>query len=94
MHVARALAESDHEVVIIDNLNDYYSPQLKVDRLAQLGFNMIESDHENVSSRYSKLSFYKGDLVDKFFVLSYLNIFSRAGNQQVRGDKIPFIINF
>ena len=68
MHVARALAELDHEVVIIDNLNDYYSPQLKVDRLAQLGLNMIESGNENVSSRYSKLSFYKGDLVDKALI--------------------------
>ena len=70
MHVSRSLVEMGHEVVIIDNLNDYYSPQLKVDRLAQLGFNMIESGNENVSSRYSKLSFYKGDLVDKPFVMS------------------------
>lgn len=75
MHVARALAESDHEVVIIDNLNDYYNPQLKVDRLGQLGFKSIESDTTNVSSRYSKLSFYKGDIVDKLFVLSIFEQF-------------------
>ncbi|HEY9267846.1 MAG TPA: NAD-dependent epimerase [Methylotenera sp.] len=36
MHVARILIERGDEVVGIDNLNDYYIPQLKHDRLAQL----------------------------------------------------------
>jgi UDP-glucuronate 4-epimerase len=36
-HVARALAKRGEQVVGIDNLNDYYSPQLKRDRLADLG---------------------------------------------------------
>ena len=35
-HVARRLLESGLAVVGIDNLNDYYDPQLKKDRLAQL----------------------------------------------------------
>ena len=33
MHVAQALLARGDEVVGIDNLNDYYSPQLKQDRL-------------------------------------------------------------
>lgn len=37
MHVTRSLVEKEHEVTIVDNLNDYYTPQLKVDRLAELG---------------------------------------------------------
>ena len=36
MHVARILLERGDEVIGIDNLNDYYTPQLKHDRLAQL----------------------------------------------------------
>lgn len=36
MHVAQALLARGDEVVGIDNLNDYYSPQLKQDRLTYL----------------------------------------------------------
>lgn len=36
MHVAQLLLARGDEVVGIDNLNDYYSPQLKRDRLARL----------------------------------------------------------
>jgi UDP-glucuronate 4-epimerase len=37
-HVALRLAREGHEVVGVDNLNDYYSPRLKEARLAELGF--------------------------------------------------------
>ena len=36
MHCAKRLLERGDEVVGVDNLNDYYSVQLKKDRLAQL----------------------------------------------------------
>ena len=36
MAVARALLDRGDEVVGIDNLNDYYDPQLKRDRLQTL----------------------------------------------------------
>ena len=35
-HLAKRLLELGHQVSVIDNLNDYYSPQLKNDRLSQL----------------------------------------------------------
>ena len=35
-HVSRLLLESGHEITGLDNLNDYYSPKLKEDRLALL----------------------------------------------------------
>ena len=42
--------KSDHEIVIIDNLNNYYNPQLKLDRL----------------DRFCKdVTFIKGDIADK-----------------------------
>lgn len=36
-HLSRKLLEEGHEVLGLDNINDYYSPRLKYDRLAQLG---------------------------------------------------------
>jgi UDP-glucuronate 4-epimerase len=48
MHCARALLARGDEVVGIDNLNDYYDPQLKVDRLKELSpftrFRFVELD--------------------------------------------------
>lgn len=48
MHTARRLLQIGHEVTGVDNLNEYYDPQLKKDRLAQLsgqpGFHFIQQD--------------------------------------------------
>jgi len=35
-HLAKKLLEGGHEVIGLDNINDYYDPQLKYDRLALL----------------------------------------------------------
>ncbi|MEM8988430.1 MAG: SDR family NAD(P)-dependent oxidoreductase [Pseudomonadota bacterium] len=47
-HTSKALLDKGQEVVGVDNLNDYYPPKLKRDRLAQLtnreGFRFIEAD--------------------------------------------------
>ena len=47
-HLAKALIDRGEQVVGIDNINDYYSVQLKRDRLAQLlpldGFQFVEAD--------------------------------------------------
>lgn len=46
MHTAKAILENGHNVVGIDNLNDYYDVQLKNDRLKQLesyeNFNFVK----------------------------------------------------
>jgi UDP-glucuronate 4-epimerase len=45
MHVSKLLLARGDDVVGIDNLNDYYDPQLKRDRLAQLpGLRFIKMD--------------------------------------------------
>jgi UDP-glucuronate 4-epimerase len=48
MHVAQHLLARGDEVVGLDNLNDYYDPQLKRDRLARLttqpGFRFVQLD--------------------------------------------------
>ncbi|SDK40016.1 NAD-dependent epimerase [Alkalibacterium thalassium] len=51
-HLSKALLEKDIEIVGLDNLNDYYDPQLKEDRLSIL-------------NDYKGFTFYKIDLKDK-----------------------------
>ena len=46
MHVSKALLDRGDEVIGIDNLNDYYEVQLKLDRLKQI-------------ERYDKFTFIK-----------------------------------
>ena len=51
-HTVNQLLESGHQVVGLDNLNDYYTPQLKHDRLKQL-------------EGKGTFEFYEGDLADR-----------------------------
>lgn len=74
-HLANYLAKEGHRVVGIDNLNDYYDPQLKIDRLKAAGFlanevAMLHSEKQTKplaykSSLYPNLSFQAIDLKDK-----------------------------
>jgi UDP-glucuronate 4-epimerase len=45
-HLALALAAEGHRVIGIDNLNDYYDPELKWARLAAAGFDRRELDEK------------------------------------------------
>lgn len=75
MHVAYSLVEKGHHVLLIDNLNGYYSPQLKYDRLRHLGFESISDQSINISEKCSNLSFYKGDITDKPFIMEMFEMF-------------------
>ncbi len=64
-HLARKLASEGYHIVGLDNINSYYSPQLKLDRLKQLGLYL--SDNEpfgkiTTSEIYPNLSFIRLDL--------------------------------
>jgi UDP-glucuronate 4-epimerase len=56
-HLAQALIERGFEVLAIDNLNDYYNPKLKHDRLAALGaisgFRFVQLDITNADQLVS-----------------------------------------
>lgn len=68
-HLAEKLIEKNIKVVGIDNINDYYTIQLKYDRLKELGINqefasnfgqkVLSSKHEE------KMIFYRMNLEDK-----------------------------
>ncbi|GAJ38351.1 NAD-dependent epimerase [Saccharococcus caldoxylosilyticus] len=63
MHLSQRLLEQGYEVVGIDNLNDYYDPKLKEDRLAEL-------------RKYDRFTFEKLDLVDREGILKLFEKFS------------------
>ena len=66
-HLAKRLLDMGHEVLGIDNINDYYDISLKHARLAQLGINHTDiKEHQVYSSgTYKKHRFIKLDLEDK-----------------------------
>lgn len=66
-HLSKLLTNSGYEVVGIDNINDYYDPNLKLARLRQLG---IPTDNLEYNKKIKgSISFYKMDLMDKEVIL-------------------------
>ena len=66
-HTCLKLVSQGHDVYGIDNINDYYDPKLKFDRLNELGFNEVESKlfkNEVQSAKFNSLRFSRIDLVD------------------------------
>ena len=66
-HTCLKLLKQGHAVYGIDNINDYYDPKLKLDRLNELGFNESQSllfNKEIQSTKFNSLSFSRTDLID------------------------------
>ena len=66
-HTCLKLVKQGHEVYGIDNINDYYDPKLKFDRLNELGFNEAASKlfkNEVQSAKFISLRFSRIDLID------------------------------
>lgn len=66
-HTCLKLVHQGHQVYGIDNINNYYDPKLKFDRLNELG--LIEAEtklfkNEVQSAKFSTLRFSRIDLVD------------------------------
>lgn len=72
-HLAKKLSGLNTKIVGIDNLNDYYDPRLKLDRLKELGFSagQIEQIPEGKPLRLTQdrqLTFYKVDLIQRQYL--------------------------
>ena len=52
MHLSKKLLDQDHQIIGLDNLNDYYDVQLKKDRL-------------EILNKYDNFTFYEADLADR-----------------------------
>jgi UDP-glucuronate 4-epimerase len=66
-HTCLKLVSLGHKVYGIDNINDYYDPKLKFDRLNELGFKKVESKlfkNEVKSAKFNSLRFSRIDLID------------------------------
>lgn len=66
-HLARSLLEKGYSVTGVDNINDYYEPSLKFDRLAETGIRKegIKEGLRVASDRYPNYRFVKLDLENK-----------------------------
>ncbi|HLR31981.1 MAG TPA: NAD-dependent epimerase [Fodinibius sp.] len=66
-HLGKRLIREGHQVIGLDNINDYYSTDLKYDRLAELGIpkeEIIEGELVE-SRRHENMRFIKTDLENK-----------------------------
>lgn len=76
-HIAKKLLEEGHQIIGMDNLNNYYDVQLKIDRLKELGISLEDSRKDHLprkSNLYNEeLIFFGIDLVDN---KSLENLFS------------------
>ncbi len=71
-HLGRHFSNKGHEILGIDNINDYYSPNLKKDRLKELGFEADDLTEDKIvrSNTYHNIRFIKNSLEDSHGILS------------------------
>jgi len=67
-HLVKSLVEANHEVIGLDNINDYYSTNLKFDRLNELGINKDSAKDFlslNGSNLFQNFKFIRMNLEDR-----------------------------
>lgn len=68
-HVSKALVDSGHKVIGLDNLNDYYDVNLKLARLEELGIDRNEAQQElkytSSTTLGDRMTFVKMNLEDR-----------------------------
>ena len=79
-HLARLLTQNDYEVIGIDNINDYYDPNLKLIRLQALGIDTSNIEYNKYA--FGDIKFVKLDLQDRELIYELF-----------RTEKFDFVIN-
>jgi len=76
-HLANLLIRSGHQVFGVDNINDYYDPTLKINRLALSGIHEDDIAYGRITVSYSNplYSFIKCNLEDKQTILQIFKEF-------------------
>lgn len=90
--LAKRLLSEGHEVMGIDNLNDYYDPKLKIDRLSDLGIDSsrVDTGASIASDRWPQYHFQRLDLTDAdgldhlFATGHFTHVMNLAGQAGVR----------
>ncbi len=78
-HLIKSLSESTFELVGLDNLNDYYDVNLKLDRLKQSGIilpTIFNNEVNTKSSVFANYTFIKGDITDLEFLETIVEKYS------------------
>lgn len=101
-HLVRRLISEDYSVIGLDNINDYYSTDLKHDRLAELGIlentvvegELIESA-ENKNLKFIKTDLEKKSVIDELFIQEdfdvVINLAAQAGVRYSLKDPYRYI---
>lgn len=63
-HLTNLLAQSGHDILGVDNLNNYYDPNLKLARLSKLGICSDFNEPKVQSQKYNNISFSNSDITD------------------------------
>jgi UDP-glucuronate 4-epimerase len=73
-HLVKQLAKFNVSIYGIDNINNYYTVNLKNDRLIELGIDIftIEDNTLISSNKYSNFHFIKADLVNHDFIVDFM----------------------
>ena len=89
-HTASKMLSKGHKIIGIDNLNDYYSVNLKTSRLEQLGINLAGASYNQhiVSSSQPNYTFIKLDIEDRE---SLQTIFKSEKFDAENGNYNPFV---
>jgi UDP-glucuronate 4-epimerase len=75
-HLTNLLAQSGHDILGVDNLNNYYDPNLKLARLSKLGISNDLNEPKVQSQKYSNLSFSSSDIIDYNLMRSLMQDFN------------------
>lgn len=74
-HLTKRMVKDGHQVIGLDNINDYYSTNLKYNRLAELGiFRDLVKENETVqSAHHPQLKFIKTELENRSAIMDLFN---------------------
>ncbi|SFR49143.1 NAD-dependent epimerase [Thiomicrospira sp. ALE5] len=97
-HLIQSLKLYGHHIVGIDNLNDYYDPQLKLDRLKALGLDIsdIASDDASLSLRGATATRQSPsrEAISQNLTFIKLDLADRAGIQQLFAEnQFDIVVN-
>jgi UDP-glucuronate 4-epimerase len=75
-HLTNLLAQSGHDILGVDNLNNYYDPNLKLARLSKLGISTDLNEPKVQSQKYKNISFSSSDVTDYNLMRSLMQDFN------------------
>lgn len=74
-HLCKKFLDLGYEVIGVDNLNDYYDPNLKLARLKELGIDNVDLNSNSITKfKNKKLNFFKADII-------YDNLWEKLSNE-------------